>query len=196
MTRFELGLFAGSVVHAPGDTLLLPVPEDERPLQGDAGRIDWRLCGEITHQLLTGFISGASDEAILLTGRAPLQASRLLLLGAGPSDRLDSAGVEALMAAAVQRVDNLHSPSALLALPGAIDLERAALDVLRGVLLGLRSQRRERTFRLVVPDARERAGTLEAAMAALMDEAHRWRMTVEVRWLPSDELPAPAPAHA
>ena len=39
MSRLELSLFPGSVTEAPADTILVLVPEDERPLRGDAGRL-------------------------------------------------------------------------------------------------------------------------------------------------------------
>ncbi len=183
MTRFELALYAGPVVHAPGDTLLLPVPEDERPLRGDAGWIDWRLCGEISRHLLSGYVTGKSGEAILFPGRAPLCAARVLLLGVGPRAGLRDGLVQRMMGEAAGRLRELGSRSALLALPSGIELERSAGDLLRGLILGLASLPGKSPFRLVVPDVASQAASLEAAMEALLPEAHARGLALEVGWI-------------
>ena len=181
--RFELGLYAGPVVHAPGDTLLLPVPEDERPLRGDAGWIDWRLCGEISRNLLSGCVTGKFGEAILLPGRAPLRAARVLVLGVGPRAGLRDGLVQRMMGEAAGRLRELRSRSALLALPSGIELERSAADLLRGLLLGLASQPARSPFRLVIPDVAGHEESLEAAMAALLPEARSRGLALEVGWV-------------
>ncbi len=181
--RFELGLYAGPVVHAPGETLLLPVPEDERPLRGDAGWIDWRLCGEISRSLLSGRVTGKFGEAILLPGRAPLRAARVLVLGVGPRAGLRDGLVQRMMGEAAGRLRELRSRSALLALPSGIELEHSAADLLRGLLLGLASQPAKSPFRLVIPDVAGHEESLEAAMAALLPEAHARGLALEVGWV-------------
>ncbi len=183
MTRFELALYAGPVVHAPGDTLLLPVPEDERPLRGDAGWIDWRLCGEISRHLLSGYVTGKSGEAILFPVRAPLRATRMLLLGVGPRAGLSDGVVQRMMGEAALRLSELGSRSALLALPSGIELERSAGHLLRGLLLGRASLPGRSSFQLVIPADAVQAECLEAAMAALLTEAHGRGLALEVGWV-------------
>ena len=185
MTRFELALYAGSVVHAPGETLLLPLPEDERPLRGDAGWVDWRLCGAISRQLLSGYLTGKLGEATLLAGRAPLRAVRFLLLGVGCCADLGKGGIQSVMGEAARRLRQLRSRSALLALPSGIDLDGGALDLLRGLVMGLAAQPEGSPFRLVVPDAASRVATLEAALAALLPEAKASGLALEVGWISS-----------
>ena len=183
--RFELALYAGPVVHAPGDTLLLPVPEDERPLRGDAGWIDWRLCGEISRRLLSGCVTGKFGEAILFPGRAPLRAARVLLLGVGPRAGLREGLVQRMMGEAAGRLRELRSHSALLALPSGIELEHRAADLLRGLVLGLASQPSKSPFRLVIPDVAGHEESLEATMAALLPEARARGLALEVGWVSS-----------
>ena len=55
MKRLDAVLCPGPAVRAPAETVLVLVPKDERPLRGEAGRIDWRLCGEISALLESGF---------------------------------------------------------------------------------------------------------------------------------------------
>lgn len=185
MSRLELGLFAGPVAHAPGDTVLILVPEDERPLRGDGGRVDWRLCGQISRGLLSGYVSGKLGEAILLAGRAPLLAARLLLLGAGPCAALHQRAIHRVMGEAARRLRDLRTRSALLALPAGLDLERSAEHLLRGLILGLAEGGWRSPFRLVIPDAEDRARSLEAVMASLQPEAHARGVPLEVGWVSS-----------
>src|SRR5436190_1879228 len=48
------------------DLAVLPFFEDERPLQGLAGLVDWRIGGGLSALLRAGFCTGATGEAVLL----------------------------------------------------------------------------------------------------------------------------------
>jgi hypothetical protein len=177
------------VAHAPAETVLVLLPEDERPLQGDAGRIDWYQCGRISQRLVSGYITGATGEAMLLDGKAPLAAARLLLLGIGPSDAVregSAAVMSAMMQGAMQRLRALHCQSVLLALPSGIDLERSAVGLLRGVIQGLAADNWGLSFRLVVADAPGRAAALEAALAHLLNDAYAQGLDLEMGWVTTD----------
>ena len=50
----------------PVDTVCLFVSEDERPLGGAAGFVDWRLCGQLSRLLVDGFFKGTRGESLLL----------------------------------------------------------------------------------------------------------------------------------
>jgi hypothetical protein len=53
----------------------------ERPLQGLAGLVDWRLCGALSRTLQGGLYGGAPGEALLLPGGGRLAARRVVALG-------------------------------------------------------------------------------------------------------------------
>jgi len=53
----------------------------ERPLQGLAGLVDWRLCGALTRALSGGLYAGAPDEALLLPTGGRLPCGRVVALG-------------------------------------------------------------------------------------------------------------------
>ena len=55
MRRLELSLFADEVTEVPSETVVVLVPTDERPLRGDAARIDWRLDGQLSELLRLGY---------------------------------------------------------------------------------------------------------------------------------------------
>ena len=94
MKRLDFELYSGSAVQVRCDTVVVPVPADERPLRAEAGWIDWRVCGAISSQLASGYMSGQKGEVVLLPAPAPLDATRLLLVGLGPSKRLDGRGLQ------------------------------------------------------------------------------------------------------
>jgi len=53
----------------------------ERPLQGLAGLVDWRLCGALTRALRDGLYGAGPGEALLLPTGGRLPASRVVALG-------------------------------------------------------------------------------------------------------------------
>ncbi|MDR3608255.1 MAG: hypothetical protein P4M08_12870 [Oligoflexia bacterium] len=62
--------------------------ENERPLLGLAGRLDWRFRGEISKYLKAGAISGKLGECAYIPLSLPQQPNpirHLILIGAGPS---------------------------------------------------------------------------------------------------------------
>lgn len=63
------------------------VAEDERPLRGLAGLIDWRLCGALTRQVKEGRFAGRAGEALLTVSGGRLRAERIFLFGVGPAAR-------------------------------------------------------------------------------------------------------------
>ena len=185
----ELGLYPGSVEHAPGETLLVLLPEDERPPAGDAGLIDWRLAGEISKKLHSGYVSGARGDAALLQGRAPLCAKRVLLQGVGPAEPLREGPpsvVAAMMQGAMQQLRAIHSRYVLLALPQAVDFPKRAPELLRGLLQSLANAEAPAVFRLVVPDAARNAPALESAVSSLLHDAHVQGIDLQAGWVTPD----------
>ncbi len=56
----------------------------ERPLQGLAGWVDWRLCGALSHALRDGFYGGGEREALLLPSAGRVGAARVFFFGLPP----------------------------------------------------------------------------------------------------------------
>ncbi len=72
----------------PDVDLLLALPEDERPLTGLAGLLDWRMGGELSRCLQSGLCTGASGEQVLLSTRGRVAPRRLFVFGVGPQKKL------------------------------------------------------------------------------------------------------------
>lgn len=109
------------------DLAVLPFFEDERPLQGLAGLVDWRTGGSLSALLRAGFCRGVAGEAVLLPGRRTLPMERLVLLGLGPSRAFDRAAAEAAGERLVTVVEGLRPADVLVAMPGRAP-ERAVVE--------------------------------------------------------------------
>jgi hypothetical protein len=193
VSRLELSLFPGSVVEAPADTILALVPEDERPLRGDAGLIDWRLCGLISEHLRSGYVTGQLGEAVLLPGDRPLSPARILLVGAGSAAARGGRPVLRAMRSAAAKLLMMKSPVALLACPGSIDFCEDAIPLLRGLVHGLAENQTEDGLHLVLPGGASKERALVAALSEVVPGAHSWGVAVHVSWVDVDgeELPIP-----
>jgi hypothetical protein len=171
MKRLDAVLCSGSSIRAPADTALVLVPKDERPLRGEAGHVDWRLCGEISALLQSGDASGASGESTLIPAGGPISASRLLLFGLGLTKHLGRRRIEQAFRRAGSKAVSLGAESVVLALPDALDLEFDSEAILSGLLLALEECDGEARLCVVIPEADGRQSAVEEAAAQLADDA-------------------------
>ena len=65
------------------DALCLFVGEDDRPLPGSAGYVDWRLCGALSRVLQSGFFVGARGDSLLLPTDGRFPVPRIFVIGLG-----------------------------------------------------------------------------------------------------------------
>lgn len=66
-----------------GGTLVVVAFTDERPLRGLAGRIDWRLCGQLNRLLADGILDVGFGGALLCPTNERLPFDKLLVVGLG-----------------------------------------------------------------------------------------------------------------
>jgi hypothetical protein len=190
--RLEVALYAGSIVDAPVETLAVPIPEDERPLRGNAGFVDWRLGGELSRQLQSGFASGQTGEALLLPSQRPFAAARILLFGLGPAESTGRV-LQRAFAVGAAKLLGLRTPLALLALPAAVDVELDGEFLLRGCLQALSASRGDQCLSLVLPDAEKYSLALETVLADVSEEAHRRQVALDVTWIEPEPAALPEP---
>ena len=187
----EFALFSEPVTEAPCDTIVLPVPTDERPLRGDAGQLDWRICARISRLLVSGTASGARGEAVLLPAPRPLGATRILLVGLGPSAKLEGRQLQRAFALMASKLALLRAPVSLLALPGAVDLELDAELLVRGCVQTLSALRGSARICLGIPSADRNGAAVEAALSRAAPDAQQRKVELGVYWA---EQPALASA--
>lgn len=120
----------GAIERLKTESLAFAFFEDERPLIGTLGLVDWRLSGQISRALASGFLSGSEGEHALLSTRPKLSFDRLFLFGLGPSEGFS---IERYRRAVRDIFDTLvraEQRAVVLGLPGRehglVDAERAA----------------------------------------------------------------------
>lgn len=109
------------------DLAILTFFEDERPLQGLGGLVDWRAGGSLSALLRSGFCTGAAGEAVLLPAGRTMPMERLVLVGLGPSRAFDRAAAEAAGERLVTVALGLRPRDVLVAMPGRAP-ERAVVE--------------------------------------------------------------------
>ncbi|MBI2898082.1 MAG: hypothetical protein HYY06_31300 [Deltaproteobacteria bacterium] len=100
------------------DVLALSLFEDERPLRGAAGLVDWRLCGRLSRLLETGRLRGSAPEITLVPPRPRLPFDKLLLVGLGRSADFSAATFAAAMEQTFEALRSMRTHSSVMSLPG------------------------------------------------------------------------------
>ncbi|MCG3171992.1 MAG: hypothetical protein GMKNLPBB_00135 [Myxococcota bacterium] len=77
------------------DALVCTHHEEDRPLQGFAGLLDWRLHGALNQRVKDGLVSGKLDDTLLypVSGRKTLR--QVILIGGGPRSNFSRERFEA-----------------------------------------------------------------------------------------------------
>ena len=152
------------------DLLVLSVFEDERPLRGLSGLIDWRTAGMLSRFLVRGHVTGQEGEIVLFPPGGKVGVSRGLILGLGNASAYDEKRYARVVADAADHISRLRLKSLALSLPGThkrpLDIEKAAdtfAEIAAGSLTQLtlfasQSERREITGAL-----KRRRGDFEVA---------------------------------
>ena len=96
------------------DVVAVPVFSGERPLRGDAGRLDWRLCGKLSALVAEERLSGQPGDAVLIASFGGLSARLLLVLGGGARSDFDGRAFEALGREAARRAVLLNAKTLAL----------------------------------------------------------------------------------
>jgi hypothetical protein len=115
------------------DVGLVPCFEDERPLQGLAGYIDWRSCGMLSRLIRSGWCTGRQGESLLMPTRFGLPVERLVIVGLGSSRGVTPASAATTVGEIVDVAHRLRPRSVLVAIPGLLH-ER---EVVEAVFTGL-----------------------------------------------------------
>lgn len=124
---------------ASAEVVACGVFEDERPLRGLAGLLDWRLAGRLSRLAKETFLRGDAGEVLALPVRPRLPFDKALVVGLGPRASFGDAVCKKALARIFDALAGLHVKKAMVELPGrgadAITAERAAeilFDVLGG----------------------------------------------------------------
>ena len=109
------------------DALCLFVGEDDRPLPGSAGYVDWRLCGSLSRILQSGFFVGAREDSLLLPSDGRFPVPRIFVIGLGQRRALDASSLGEALANAGQVLARAKVEAVALEIPGSGALDEATL---------------------------------------------------------------------
>lgn len=100
------------------EVLVAAVTEDERPLGGLAGLLDFRLQGRISKLLKRGFLTGKFGELLMLPGKPSLAFDKLILLGIGRRDAFGDEAYRRAIGRIITTLEGIRVRSAVVELPG------------------------------------------------------------------------------
>lgn len=100
------------------EILVAPIGEDERPPQGTAGLVDYRLAGQISRLIANHTVSGTVGQIHLIAGRPRTSFDRVLLLGEGNPVEMNLHVYAKVLAQLLASLQHLGARRAVVELPG------------------------------------------------------------------------------
>lgn len=113
------------------DALCLFVAEDDRPLSGAAGFVDWRLGGGLSRVLQAGFFVGAVDDKLLFPASGGLPVPKIFAIGIGREASLDADTLGRVLEGAAATLKKAGVGSVALALPKGALADEARVEALK-----------------------------------------------------------------
>lgn len=112
------------------EVLVAGLVKGERPPQGVAGLVDWRLSGRISRMILSGFADGELGDVLLVPGKPKLPFDKLVFFGVGTANEFDERVYRLVLEKVLKTLEGLRARRAVVELPGRsaelISAERAA----------------------------------------------------------------------
>ncbi len=120
------------------DVLVTGFFEDERPLKGTSGLIDWRLNGRLSHFLREGKMTGAWQESTLIPSGGRLRPPFVLLLGLGKIRDYSTLRLRYFFPRLYEILKNLKSTKVCLSFPADekynVEVGKSAEVLLEGIV--------------------------------------------------------------
>jgi hypothetical protein len=113
----DVFLFTEGIDVQECDVLVTGFFEDERPLKGSSGWIDWRLNGLISHFLMEKRLTGEWKETTLIPSHGRVTSPMILLLGLGEVREYHSLRLRELSSYLLETLKKLNASSICLSLP-------------------------------------------------------------------------------
>lgn len=153
---------------ASAEVIACTIWEDQRPMLGLAGLLDWRLAGRLSELARSGFLRGTRGEVLMVPGRPRLPFEKVLLFGLGAHATFDDGVAREVLEHLSSVLDGLRVKRAVIELPGRNDgtlgaeragellMECAADPLDREAWIFVETQEAERPIRKRVQQERHR----------------------------------------
>lgn len=134
------------------EVLVASLSVDQRPPQGVAGLVDFRLSTRISRLLESGFATGRIGEVLLVPGRPKLPFDKILLFGMGSIKEFSEMAYRVVLEKILTTLEGLRARTAVVELPGR-HLEAIAPDRAADILLEMAAGRSEHDYWTLVEPA-------------------------------------------
>jgi hypothetical protein len=119
------------------DLLVVGLLEDERPLKGSRGWVDWRLNGRLSRLLIQQRLTGDWKEATLIPSQGRMTPRMILLLGLGKIKGYSYLRLRELFPCLLEILKNLNASSICISFPHGkdynVDSGRLAEVLIEGI---------------------------------------------------------------
>jgi hypothetical protein len=119
------------------DVLAIGFFQDERPLKGSSGWIDWRLNGMLSHFLIENRLTGDWRETILIPSKGRVIPQMILLVGLGRVRDYSYLRLRELSPHLLETLKNLNTSNICLSLPSEerynVDCGKSAEVFIEGI---------------------------------------------------------------
>ncbi|MBK8169185.1 MAG: leucyl aminopeptidase [Sandaracinaceae bacterium] len=149
------------------EALCIPFFEDERPLCGALGLVDWRMCGHISALIRKGRLNGSAEEVLLIPARPRLPFEKLILFGLGPKHAFTEESFAQCVERMLQTLTKSRVRASVIVLPGRA-LGRIAPARAMEIFLAIASSHAEHDKVTLVDDAEA-----ERAMQPIVERERR-----------------------
>jgi len=153
------------------EIIAVPIAIGDRPPQGSAGLLDYRLGGRISEVIASGAITGSLGEKLFLSGRPRLPYDKIFLYGVGDNSSFNPQTFARIVELLLNTMSELGAKRAVVELPGrALDL--ISPEIAANVLLQQAGDRPEfDTWTLIDTPAAQRA----VNQRVKNDRANQWQ---------------------
>lgn len=111
-----------------GDVVVAFFFQDQRPLEGASGLLDWRLNGRLTELLAEKLVEGQSGERVIVANNGKLNADWVLFIGGGSIQSWQAYVVRALLEQVLEICRNAGFRRVSLCFPDDCGLSRTDLQ--------------------------------------------------------------------
>ena len=151
-----------------GGSLIIFRFEERRPLVGVEGLIDWRLHGHLSRLIIDGFLSGNTDESLLVPLERRLPHNNLIVFGLGPTQGFCKERFTGALERMFRSMDKLDASAPLtISLPGRADNACSSADAITWFLPVHDNLGKRRDITIIEPTR---------AQKAMLPAVERWRL--------------------
>ncbi|MDP3937825.1 MAG: M17 family peptidase N-terminal domain-containing protein [Deltaproteobacteria bacterium] len=139
MSRFlEISHSSRGACRVGTKALVVGFFNDDRPLRGAVGMVDWRLNGYVSRLLEAQRLSGDSTESTLVASSGRLGADFALLVGLGQRAHYGYERITDITSSATMTLQKLHVEEFALEVPGArlmgLDPAESVYNAVKGIV--------------------------------------------------------------